>query len=61
MSLVGHPLFVFLSIIGLNTKKEAHFISEPLHVCFSVEHIGLHSLSVYQLFISFYSLHFLYL
>lgn len=41
MSLSGHPLFVFLSIIGLNTKKEAHFISEPLHVCFSVEHIGL--------------------
>ncbi len=41
MSLVGHPLFVFLSIIGLNTKKEAHFISEPLHVCFYVEHIGL--------------------
>lgn len=41
MSLVGHPLFTFLSITRIKYKKKVHLISEPLRVCFSVEHIGL--------------------
>lgn len=61
MSLVGHPLFTFLSITRIKYKKKVHLISEPLRVCFSVEHIGLHILFVYQLFNYVCSLHFTYL